>query len=190
MAERAGRRREVTASEPGRLLRALFGVVAFVGLIGFVVATVIQFATTGSDDWQRRMLENGLLWLVGVQGWVYAGGHLFFADQVADSIGWGRGSPFQFEVGLANLSYGVLGVFASSYGRDWWLATVVAFGVLPRGCGRTPPAYRRGAQLLAGQRWASPVLRRRGAAVPDLALRRGHLADSGSGAQGMLRRGP
>jgi hypothetical protein len=129
MAERAGRRGEITAAEPGRLLRALFGVVAFVGLIGFIVATVIQFATTGSDDWQRRMLENGLLWLVGVQGWVYAGGHLFFADQVADSIGWGRGSPFQFEVGLANLSYGVLGVFASSYGRDWWLATVVAFSV-------------------------------------------------------------
>ena len=75
------------------------------------------------------MLENGLLWLVGVQGFVFASGHLFFADRVADSIGWPRGNPFQLEVGLANLSLGVLGVFASSFDRDWWLATVVAFSV-------------------------------------------------------------
>ena len=129
MAERAPRRREPTSSVPSRFLRAFFAVVAFIGLIGFLIATVIQFATSGSDDWQRRMLEDGLLWLVGVQGWVYAGGHLLFADQVANSIGWRPGSPFQFEVGLANLSYGVLGVFASAHGREWWLATVVAFSV-------------------------------------------------------------
>jgi hypothetical protein len=101
----------------------------YIGLIGFGVATIVQFLSHGDADWQRRMLENGLLWLVGVQGFVFASGHLFFADSVADSIGWPRGNPFQFEVGLANLALGALGVFAGSHDSDWWLATILAFAV-------------------------------------------------------------
>jgi hypothetical protein len=110
-------------------LERLLALTQYVGLLGFVVATIIQFLTHGDADWERRMLENGLLWLVGVQGFVFASGHLFFADRVADSIGWPRGNPFQFEVGLANLALGVLGAFASGYDRDWWLATIVTFSV-------------------------------------------------------------
>jgi hypothetical protein len=118
-----------------RLLPRLGELTQYVGLIGFSVATIVQFLSHGDADWERRMLENGLLWLVGVQGFVFASGHLFFADRVADSIGWARGSPFQFEVGLANLALGVLGVFASGYDRDWWLATIVAFSVFYLGAG-------------------------------------------------------
>jgi hypothetical protein len=110
-------------------LHRLLASTQYVGLIGFSVATIVQFLSHGDADWQRRMLENGLLWLVGVQGFAFASGHLFFADRVADSIGWPRGNPFQFEVGLANLAWGVLGVFAGSHDRDWWLAAVVAFAV-------------------------------------------------------------
>jgi hypothetical protein len=112
-----------------RALPRLLALTQYVGLIGFGVATIVQFLWHGDAEWERRMLENGLLWLVGVQGFVFASGHLFFADSVADSVGWPRGNPFQFEVGLANLALGVLGAFASSHNRDWWLATVVAFAV-------------------------------------------------------------
>jgi hypothetical protein len=107
----------------------LLALTQYVGLIGFSVATMVQFLSHGDADWERRMLENGLVWLVGVQGFVFASGHVFFADRVADSIGWPRGNPFQFEVGLANLALGVLGVFAPGYDRDWWLAAIVAFAV-------------------------------------------------------------
>jgi hypothetical protein len=119
---------KVRADATGTLER-LLALTQYVGLIGFGVATIVQFLSHGDADWERRMLENGLLWLVGVQGFVFASGHLFFADRVADSIGWPRGNPFQFEVGLANLVLGVLGAFASGHDRDWWLATVVAFCV-------------------------------------------------------------
>jgi hypothetical protein len=112
-----------------RSLPRLLASTQYLGLIGFGVATIVQFLSHGDADWERRMLENGLFWLVGVQGFVFASGHLFFADRVADSIGWPPGNPFQFEVGLANLALGVLGVFAPGQDRDWWLATVLAFSV-------------------------------------------------------------
>ena len=87
----------------------LLGVVPFVGLIGFVVSSGVYLLTSGSEGWQQVFLANGLLYLVGIQGFIYAGGHLFFPDPIAESIGWPKGNPFQWEVGLANLSYGVLG---------------------------------------------------------------------------------
>lgn len=50
--------------------------------------------------------------------------HVFFAKIAATTIGW-QISPFQFEVGIANLAIGVLGIlsFRASYG--FRLATVI-----------------------------------------------------------------
>ena len=52
--------------------------------------------------------------------------HLFNPAPVAASIGWPT-SPFQAEVGLANISYGVLGVTASSFERPYTLAAIHRF---------------------------------------------------------------
>ena len=58
---------------------------------------------------------------MGIAGfWSIFGGfvkHTFFADEVAASIGWAAGSPFQLEVGFANLAIGVLGA-ATFWRRD------------------------------------------------------------------------
>jgi hypothetical protein len=112
-----------------RLLAALERVAPLAGVIGFLLATVVQFALHGTADWDRRMLENALLWIVGVQGLFLGSGHIFMPDRVAESIGWPKGNPFQFEVGLAGISYGTLGVLASGFGPDWWLATIVAYSI-------------------------------------------------------------
>lgn len=50
---------------------------------------------------------------VGLFSIFSAFGHIFMGPQIAQEIGWLPGSPFQFEVGVANLSYGVLGVLSS-----------------------------------------------------------------------------
>jgi hypothetical protein len=118
----SGRSRRLTA----RLLPSL---VPLAGVIGFFLATVVQIALHGADEWNRRLLESALLWLVGVQGLLIGSGHIFAPDRIADSIGWPKGNPFQFEVGLASISYGTLGVLASSYGHQWWLATIVAYSI-------------------------------------------------------------
>lgn len=95
-----------SAAEPPPIaLRVLGAIAPWIGLTGFAIAAIVQFAQDGTAGWESEILQIALTWLVGVNGIVYGSGHLFMPDAVADSIGWGRGSPFQWEVGLAKLSY-------------------------------------------------------------------------------------
>ncbi|MCE9547485.1 MAG: hypothetical protein K8T25_18590 [Planctomycetia bacterium] len=61
----------------------------------------------------------------GVVGLYTFAGHVFAPQQVAAHIGWPT-SPFQYEVGMADLTIGVLGIMA--FRRHWGfrLATTVA----------------------------------------------------------------
>jgi hypothetical protein len=59
--------------------------------------------------------------------------HIFFADQTAASIGWAAGSPFQREIGFANLALGVLGITCIWLRGNYWVATVVATTTFLRG---------------------------------------------------------
>lgn len=111
-----------------RLLNLLMSFANFIGVIAFAIAEAVQLAQHGTDGLQQATLLNGLTYLIGVNGWVVGGGHMFFGKRVAQSIGW-QASPFQWEVGLANVGIGLLGVMASGYGRNWWLATILAFSV-------------------------------------------------------------
>jgi hypothetical protein len=103
--------------------------VPLASVIGFLVATVAQFALHGTDEWEQRLLESARLWLVGVQRFIIGSGHIFTPNRVADAIGWPRGNPFQFEVGPASISYGTLGVLASGYGHESWVAAIVAYSI-------------------------------------------------------------
>ena len=66
----------------------------------------------------------------GIANW---GGHIFAADQVAESIGWATGSPFQLEMGFANLSYGILSIIAMSRRDGFREATVIGATVMSVG---------------------------------------------------------
>jgi hypothetical protein len=116
-----------TAQANGTIGQRLNGLVLYVPLIGFVIDLSIRLAS-GVDDWKQTTLDVGVLWLIGVSGFIFASGHLFMPAPVAESIGWAT-SPFQWEVGLANLAYGVLGVTASSFDRDYTLAAIIVFAV-------------------------------------------------------------
>ncbi len=63
---------------------------------------------------------------VGVTGIYTFVCHVFFAESTAAHIGW-QTSPFQYEVGMADLTVGVLGVLAfwGSVGFRW-AATIAA----------------------------------------------------------------
>ena len=64
--------------------------------------------------------------MVGIGSiWTFMG-HVFMADMVAAMIGWPAGSPFQFEVGIANLSYGILGLLCWKFRDNFWTATIIA----------------------------------------------------------------
>lgn len=89
----------------------------------------MQLLTGGTTGFLDASLLNALVWLAGVNSIIIGSGHLAFPDPIAESIGWPAGSPFQWEVGLAGLVIGVLGVLSAGFDRDFQLAAVIAFAI-------------------------------------------------------------
>lgn len=81
----------------------------------------------------RRVLEIILVWFFsvfsGISSILAFFAHTFAADKIAVYIGWPPGSPFQFEVAVANLALGVLGVSCIWLRGNFWIATVMAGAV-------------------------------------------------------------
>ena len=75
------------------------------------------------------------LFIVGVAGSGFGGfiAHVFISDEIAESIGWEAGSPFQLEVGFANLAIGLLGAIAAERRDGFREATVIAASVFAVG---------------------------------------------------------
>ena len=59
--------------------------------------------------------------------------HDFLPDQTAQAIGWPKGSPFQFEVGVHDGAWGVLGFLCIWIGGLFWLATGLGWSLFMLG---------------------------------------------------------
>jgi hypothetical protein len=53
--------------------------------------------------------------------------HVFFADYIATKIGWPTGSPFQFEVGVSDGCWGLLGFLSARYKQGFLQATTIGW---------------------------------------------------------------
>src|SRR5271155_5226270 len=65
---------------------------------------------------------------VGLMGLLTAYAHVFRSAQTSASIGWST-SPYEYEVGMADLTVGVLGVLCLWIRGNFWLATAIANAV-------------------------------------------------------------
>jgi hypothetical protein len=65
---------------------------------------------------------------VGMMGLLTAYAHVFRPAQTSASIGWST-SPYEYEVGMADLTVGVLGIFCLWLRGNFWLATAIANAV-------------------------------------------------------------
>jgi len=82
----------------------------------------------------RLLLVYALVLDVGVIGFVFGFiPHVFFADAAAEQIGWPAGSPFQFEVGIHDGAWGVLGFLSIWIGGLFWLATGLGWSLFMLG---------------------------------------------------------
>lgn len=83
---------------------------------------------------RARRIELILIYLlaisVGANGLGGAFGHLFLSDLVAEGVGWPTGSPFQLEMGYANLLVGVLGLMAVGRRDGFRTAAIIATAIL------------------------------------------------------------
>ncbi|MBA4377044.1 MAG: hypothetical protein C0401_12855 [Anaerolinea sp.] len=86
----------------------------------------------------KRIIEITLLYLlvisVGVGALIAGFMHVFNGPATAKMIGWQPGSPFQYEVGVADMAFGLIGVLCLFFRDSFWLAAIIANGVFLIGC--------------------------------------------------------
>jgi len=98
------------------------------GLVMFILATVI--ALFHKIFWWRTLSLSEIIyrWFsllpLGITSLYLFGMHMFYPGYIAAILGWAN-SPFQFEVAIANLAFGLIAIisFRASYG--FRLATVI-----------------------------------------------------------------
>lgn len=96
---------------------------AFMLALAFALA-----ALPGARSFAERLLDWILLLAVGVTGLWGGFFHIAFGDMAAAYIGW-QPSPFQCEVGMADLAIGVTAVVAFWRGMDFKAAAILAASV-------------------------------------------------------------
>jgi len=98
-----------------------------------VVAASIHLAiSSGSRRSTPSIARTYLLYLlfvyVGLMGVLTAYAHVFHPIETSASIGWSP-SPYEYEVGMADLTVGVLGILSLWIRGNFWLATAIANAV-------------------------------------------------------------
>jgi hypothetical protein len=97
-----------------------------------LVLPLVHLAITKGQWTRRNVLRIFLIYAfvfdVGAVGFLFGFiPHVFFADQAAELIGWPKGSMFQFEVGLHDGAWGILGFLCVFFGGGFWLATAIGW---------------------------------------------------------------
>ena len=108
----------------------------------FLLITLVAILTHLALDKQprnaKRVIEVVLLYIFVIQvgaGGIWAWmGHAFMADMVATGIGWPTGSPFQFEIAVCDLAWGICGILCIWFRNGFWLATGIGNSVFFLGC--------------------------------------------------------
>jgi hypothetical protein len=94
-------------------------------LLAIVIHLILMKQRTAA-----KVLEIIILYLLVIVfgfGTLLAGlGHVFNGPATAQMIGWPAGSPFQFEVGVADISFGLVCILAVWFRGSYWLAAILA----------------------------------------------------------------
>ncbi len=95
---------------------------------GLAVGFITAIANPNIDTF-REFCTNLLFYQVTISislsGLIGFWGHVFQSDMVAEQIGWSKGSPFQKELGYAELGFALAGIMCIWHGKDFWIATIV-----------------------------------------------------------------
>lgn len=98
-----------------------------------LLAGLLQVAIQKQPRTKQRVAEVLLLYLfafpVGLGGLIGFLGHTFRAASTAASIGWPAHNPFQYEVAVANLAFGILGICCVWARGGFRAATAIGWSV-------------------------------------------------------------
>lgn len=124
----------------------MISVYFFIIAIIFTLAELTYKKQWGTPKVVEVFLGYILFFNMGLFGLLAAYAHVFMGPEIAREIGWQPGSPFQYEIGMANLSYGVLGILAYWNREYFWDAASIGWSVLLLGCfvGHLMDYYKHG----------------------------------------------
>ena len=110
----------------GHLFQAIFTLIAVVG-------ASVHLAFSPERRSSRTAIAGTylpylLFSYVGLMGVLTAYAHVFRPLETSASIGWST-SPYEYEVGMADLTVGVLGLLCLKFRGNFWLATAIANAV-------------------------------------------------------------
>jgi hypothetical protein len=101
-------------------------------VLAVVAASVHLAISSQSRGTAATIARTYLLYLlfvyVGLMGVLTAYAHVFRPVETSASIGWST-SPYEYEVGMVDLTVGVLGILCVWFRGNFWLATAVANSV-------------------------------------------------------------
>jgi hypothetical protein len=104
----------------------------FFAIFAIVVASIHLAVSPASRSSKPAIARTYLLYLlviyVGLMGLLTAYAHVLRPIQTSASIGWST-SPYEYEVGIADLTVGVLGILCIWFRGNFWLATTIANSV-------------------------------------------------------------
>lgn len=95
---------------------------------GLAVGFITAVANPNIDTFREvctNLLFYQLTISITLSGLIGFWGHVFKSDMIAEQIGWSKGSPFQKELGYAELGFAIAGIMCIWHGREFWLATIV-----------------------------------------------------------------
>jgi hypothetical protein len=120
----------------------IFNASAFIPHIIMIIIIIYGLATIeNKSDLSRKAKTEKYLklyinWVITGAGFAYGFGHLFMGDKVAKSIGWDSGSPFQKEIGFANLSFAIMALYIdnNNLSIDAYKACALGYLAFLSGC--------------------------------------------------------
>ena len=96
-----------------------------IGIAVGVITTICNPSIRTCSAICMNMLFYQLTVTLSLSGLISFIGHVFKSDMVAEKIGWVKGSPFQKELGFAELGYAIAGFMCIWFHHEFWLAVIV-----------------------------------------------------------------
>ncbi|MFH1683699.1 MAG: DUF6790 family protein [Candidatus Margulisiibacteriota bacterium] len=104
-----------------------------VSFIAIVIHSLLMKERTA-----KKVVEVALLYLLvinfGLGSLISGFAHIFMGPQTAAMIGWPAGSPFQYEVGVADMAFGFICFLCLFFRGSFWLAAILAESFFLLGC--------------------------------------------------------
>jgi hypothetical protein len=108
-------------------------------IIAVIVALGMIFRGKEKNRSKRHVVEtflrSFLFFIYGIGGLIGFISLIFMPERTIHLIGWTSGSPFQFEMGIFHLAYGVIGIMTLFYKEVFWFASVVMMTIIGWGFG-------------------------------------------------------